>query len=453
MKYSRLITLPLSLMAALALPAGAEGVITLKTGESLPGSPLSVQNRYLNVSSALLAEPIELDMNEIERLDSNVPIVVQDSYSVVKLSNGDIIYGTLKGLTDKQLKLETPWGGIITLNRLYVNHIGFNSSKLYQRDMTATLAGWAAPDARLNPEVRDGGWYLRGGNNIELIKEVEQPSRLHLQYTVERSSTFRILISLWSNKSNSHLVSLSLTNGNAQLSKRINGRFQNLGISGRNDATFIEGNKFTVDFFADRDKGNFYLFVDGKQLGKWENAYAVAGDMDADQDQPDQPKEGFEPGNNFRINCYSSKDLSITNMNIFGWNGSPPVMDTEADGKHQENLPKDKVLLNNGDVLRGTISFTEDGTIHVQSNNYDVFVHPDRVRSLNQAKVAQAAEPPPINADTRLHLNDRSSLSVTLKSIADGNLILNSPVTGDVTVPLDNIIQLIFNQNSTGEAK
>ncbi len=447
MKYTRLISLTLLMLAA-AMPAGAEGVITLKSGESLPGTPLSIQDSYLNVNSAILAKPIELDMNEIERLETNAPIVIPDNYSEVKLSNGDILYGTLKELTDKQLKLETPWGGIITLNRLYVNHIGFNSSKLYHRDMTGTLEGWAPPtNSRMRtPELRDGGWLLRGGNNTELLKEMDQPARLHIQYTVKRTATFRILLSLWANKSNSNLINLSLTNSSAQLSKRINGRFQNLGNTGRNDSSqLIQGDKFTVDYFADNEHGNFYLFIDGKQIGKWENAYAIAGDMDENPDEPDQPKDGFEPGNIFRINCYSSKDMSISNMNIFSWNGSQPVMTTEPDGKHQENLPKDKVLLNNGDVLRGAISLADDGTIHVQSKNYDVYVPTNRIRSLNQVDVAKASEAPAIVADTRLHLNDRSTFSVTLKSIADGNVTLNSPVTGDVTVPLDKIKRFIFN--------
>ncbi len=450
MKYSRLFTIPLGLLLTAAVPADAEGVFTLKSGETLPGTPNAIQGQYMNIRSAILEHPVELDMKQLDKMEAELPTITPDSYSEITLSNGDMLYGTLKSLNDKQIKLETLWGGIITLERQYIKHIGFSSGKLYHDDITSNLKGWSVADNHIMPVLTEGSWLFRGGHNIELRKEMCQEPRMHVKFSVHRTATFRIMLSLWANKSNTHLINLSLTNSNANLSKRINGKYQNLGATTRSETALIENNDFTVDYFADREKGNYYLFIDGKMVGKWENTHAIEGDLDAiaeddDEVEQEQPEEGFDAGHILRINSYSAKDMRISNMNIFSWNGAFPVLTAEPDAKHHEGMPKDKVLLNNGDVLRGTISLTQDGSIHVQSKNYDLFIPADRIRSLNQSTPTDKQPPPAIDADTRLFLNDRSSLSLTLKLINDGKLEVHSPVTGNITVPLANIKQAVFN--------
>ncbi len=450
MKHSRLFTIPLGLLLTATIPAGAEGVFTLKSGETLPGTPNAIQGQYMNIHSAILAQPIELDMKQLDKMEADLPLISSDNSSEITLANGDMLYGILKGLTDKQIKLETPWGGLLTLERQYIKHIGFSAGKLCHGNITSDLKGWAVSENSMLPELSKGGWFFRGGNNFELRKELQQEARQHVQFTIQRQATFRLVLSLWTGKSDSQLITLSMTNGNAQLSKRSNGRYQNLGATARTDRPLIENNRFTVDYFADREKGNFYLLIDGKMVGKWENAYANAGNMDAIHEgdearNEEQANEAFQPGNILRINNYSSKDMFLLNMNIFSWNGAYPILTAEPDAKHHEGLPKDKVLLNNGDVLRGTISLTEDGNIRVQSKNYDVFVPSNRIRSLNQSKQNDNRSAPDINADMRLFLNDRSSLSLTLKQISDGKIVAHSPVTGNISVPLANIKQALFN--------
>ena len=70
------ITLFLGACALLAavLPPGsrAEGVITLKSGEKLPGSLDTLDSPYLKVRSSILSKPVDVNLEELDELVSSL---------------------------------------------------------------------------------------------------------------------------------------------------------------------------------------------------------------------------------------------------------------------------------------------------------------------------------------------------------------------------------------------
>ena len=120
--------------------------------------------------------------------------------------------------------------------------------------------------------------------------------------------------------------------------------------------------------------------------------------------------------------------MALNNMNVLEWNGALPYPPEEQDivGKYDRESSTDKVMLVNGDVLRGSISLQEDGRIRVKSNHYDVIVPTSKVRSLNQKKEEEkkAAQD---NSDVRVFLADQSIVSIRLDAVrAPGGAFLRT---------------------------
>ncbi len=131
-----------ALPTALLLPhARAEGVITLKSGEKLPGSMDTMNRPYLKIRSSILSKPVDVHMGELDELVSSRPLEIPEQFSIIRLANGDEVYGTLKALDAENLQLQTAWGGLLQVDRKYVRHIGFDSQKAYLRNATESPAG------------------------------------------------------------------------------------------------------------------------------------------------------------------------------------------------------------------------------------------------------------------------------------------------------------------------
>ena len=213
MKQAITLFLGACILLAAALPpaARAEGVITLKSGEKLPGSLDTLDSPYLKVRSSILSKPVDVNLEELDELVSSRPLEIPEQFSVIRLANGDEFYGTLKALDTESLQLQTAWGGLLPVNRKYVRHIGFDSQKAYLRNATESLQGWKSSANSMLPECRNGYWIMRGSNNTELQTSFPMPSRLHVQFSLYHTNTFRINLSLWQDSNSGSSIDLGLS--------------------------------------------------------------------------------------------------------------------------------------------------------------------------------------------------------------------------------------------------
>ncbi|MCB5931315.1 hypothetical protein LJB63_18430, partial [[Eubacterium] rectale] len=137
-----------------------------------------------------------------------------------------------------------------------------------------------------------------------------------------------------------------------------------------------------VHFYADPEKGNYYLYVNGEQVAWWEEVKEMdtifeneSGD-DEGEDGESAGKHEFKPGNTLALGGYDSLNMAVFHLNVFDWNGAIPHLEEELDiiSRYDPAAPRDKALLVNGDVLRGTISLQEEGSIRIKSDHYDVTI-------------------------------------------------------------------------------
>lgn len=154
---------------------------------------------------------MDVNLEELDELVSSRPLEIPEQFSVIRLANGDEFYGTLKALDTESLQLQTAWGGLLPVNRKYVRHIGFDSQKAYLRNATESLQGWKSSANSMLPECRNGYWIMRGSNNTELQTSFPMPSRLHVQFSLYHTNTFRINLSLWQDSNSGSSIDLGLS--------------------------------------------------------------------------------------------------------------------------------------------------------------------------------------------------------------------------------------------------
>lgn len=444
------------LLTAAHLPGvRAEGVITLKSGEKLPGSLDTLDSPYLKVRSSILSKPVDVKVEELDELVSSRPLDIPEQFSVIRLANGDEFYGTLKALDTESLQLQTAWGGLLPVNRKYVQHIGFDSQKAYLRNATESLQGWKSSANNMLPECRNGYWIMRGSNNTDLQTTFATPSRLHVQFSLYHTNTFRITLSLWQNPDSGSSIDLSLSLEKAELAKNSSGQYRTLGRVKRDTARNWYADKTIkrsdVHFYADPEKGNYYLYINGEQVARWEELKEMDNIFENENGDEEEEKEAskkheFKPGNTFVVSGYDGLNMAMFNLNVFDWNGALPHLADEQDiiSKYDGDAPRDKALLVNGDVLRGAISLQENGTIRIKSDHYDVTLPTAKVRALDQKNQGEKKLPEE-TSDTRVFLTDQSILSLNMEGLGNGFLEGHSPAIGKVRIPLQSIRKVQFN--------
>ena len=307
------------------------------------------------------------------------------------------------------------------------------------------------------PECRNGYWIMRGSNNTELQTSFPMPSRLHVQFSLYHTNTFRINLSLWQDSNSGSSIDLGLSLEKAELSKNSSGQYRTLGRVKRNTERNWYADKSVkrsdVHFYADPEKGNYYLYVNGEQVGRWEevkdNIFENESGDDEEEDREASKKHEFKPGNTLAVSGYDGLNMAVFNLNVFDWNGALPHLAEEQDiiSKYVTDAPRDKALLVNGDVLRGAISLQENGSIRIKSDHYDVTIPTAKVRALDQ-KGQEEKKLPEDGADTRVFLTDQSILSLNLETLRDGFMEGRSAALGKVRIPLKSIRKVQFNLQS-----
>ena len=253
-----------------------------------------------------------------------------------------------------------------------------------------------------------------------------------MQFSLYHTNTFRINLALWKDSESGNSINLDLSLEKAELSKTSSGQYRTLGRVKRNTERNWYADKSVkrsdVHFYADPEKGNYYLYVNGEQVARWEEVKEMdtifeneSGD-DEGEDGESAGKHEFKPGNTLALGGYDSLNMAVFHLNVFDWNGAIPHLEEELD----------------------IISRYEEGSIRIKSDHYDVTVPTARVRALDQ-KGHEEKDLPEDSSDTRVFLTDQSVLSLALETIRNGVMEGRSSAVGKVRIPLQSVRKVQFN--------
>ncbi len=214
--------------------------------------------------------------------------------------------------------------------------------------------------------------------------------------------------------------------------------------------------KFT--FYCDRVKGRFHMAVNGKLVGTLQQ-----------KGGNDSPKPGRAISINPQANGASA---TVSHLWVGPWTGTlpPAAIKTAANKNGRFNIqieqlkpvepleekkekptapepaiPKpaqDSIALANGDETHGTVTKATADSITIDCDVGEVEIPTKR------ATVVQfAAAPAPMPAGARLRLAGRGAITVEKYRLENGSLICTSPHTGEFSVPLAKVSELIFTRD------
>lgn len=425
------------------------GALHLISGEKLPACPTALNDNHLQIQSDYLNGPGEIPLKAVDQLIfDSTKLNIPDKYSIIELKNGDNIHGTLLDLSAEKVILQTPWEKELVIERPFVSYVGFEAPTSCYMEMTESLTGWSQEQNLMLPQAKLGKFIFPNKSTCAIKRPLELPSRIHLQFTLQHTLSYSLEIHLWKNEGKSpHRLVLSLSSTSLQVTSTKNGRYENIGrFRPEVKQGWHSDNNLTqskVDFFADKDNGIFALAINGKRIGVWTH------DLN---DSANGTKGAFMPGNIFYLRGRDIQDMKLSDLNITEWNGNLPKESSENDILRpvDDNLNQDKVLLINGDILRGTLSLEKEGYVRVQSKHYDVRVPTHRVKELQQNYRSSDIEKQSLSADVRLELTNMSKISIKLLNIENDRIIARLPYSPkEVFIPLSSVKKMIFNINNS----
>ncbi|MFC1462567.1 hypothetical protein ACFLQU_03070, partial [Verrucomicrobiota bacterium] len=137
---------------------------------------------------------------------------------------------------------------------------------------------------------------------------------------------------------------------------------------------------------------------------------------------------------------YSSHPIKVTDFVVKKWDGTTLPGKSTAPGK----TAQDVLELLNGDKVTGTLRGIDEGKLSFKTSYASIDIPMQRVSAI--AMSGEKAERARRNRnDIRIHLADAGSMTVDLKSLAEGKIAGSSENCGDVTVSMDSVVKLDFN--------
>lgn len=114
---SVVVAITLFLAGLTAVQAEQRCLATLRTGESLEGALLKINEEGIALASSAFTEPLTIGFDRVASVEVASAAAADSSPWVVRLKSGSEIAGELKGLNDRQLIVESPRLGRIEIAR------------------------------------------------------------------------------------------------------------------------------------------------------------------------------------------------------------------------------------------------------------------------------------------------------------------------------------------------
>ncbi|MBT8043816.1 MAG: hypothetical protein KJO79_02600 [Verrucomicrobiae bacterium] len=424
--------------------------IYLTNGDKLSGLPESIddEQRMLFKSESLrqtaafpLANVLALNLDtwkESPKIDTIARIELQSRF---RETHGDTILGELKELTPDSIKLNTWYGGEITLKRSMVKSLKIISN---------APGNYYGPNGIQEWEVSGGtsAWDFQHGSLIShasggVGKDVGLREKSHISFDAKWQSSMRFKFRVYSSDvtdttpSAYYEISINRsyaymrTRGKSARGARILG-----GGRWKQIASRPEGNQARFDFFINRTTGSVTIYINNLR----------ACMLQSQNPDPENLGTGLS---------FHSEDrypIEISGITVTPWNGTTlpkpkakataEKKDGDADDDKSENLPPHRIVLNNGDEVPGTVGKVEDGRMVIETEYTPIRIPIKRIKSLNLGDSGE--EPKKYREDIRAWFHSGGFVTLKLDSFKDGEVSGYSQALGDVTFDLSAFSRIDF---------
>lgn len=445
-------------MFALAAASGSEesGMLHFLNDDSLPGKFQSLDREQISWASPVLEEPAIFRTETIKdlRLPTKIhtPETLAGHEATVTLMNGDTVRGQLASVTDTKITLDTWYAGRLVFRRVMVRDLAISEMPDYVYRGPGVIADWTQSAEPPNWSMSEDG-ALSSVSPGGIAKEVPFPEEFTLDFEAQWKGSFRLHLILLSDD----LSTDSPSNGYEVVFQRQSVHIRRCGerqwIGHTNRAIALQQNeKARLRLRVSTLTGQFAFYVNDRIIEAWTDPEFNAEDL----------------GSALHFVSRDNSPLLISRVDVSRWNGvieerldERPIVgrggiggmrmgwnefEDETQDVEEEEKNDGKMVLKNGDRVRGTVKSIEDGVITIETPFRDVALPVERLRTLALMPV-DLEEPKRENGDVRAWFMEGGSIVFRLEGVTDDGLSVQgySQTFGNAVFDLSAFNRLEFN--------
>jgi len=427
-------------------------VVRFENGDQLTGQLTALSQETLSWESMILKEPAEFDLKHVVDLSMPAETGVRDGFpaghvATLEMTNGDTIQGQLAGLTDEEVRLNTWYAGEMVFRRVNVKEVLISQAPNFFYRGPNSIEEWTA-------DRREGSWSFKGGALYAsaaggIARQIDFPEECVIAFDASWRGAFRPRILFYTDD----ITTSNPENGYEMVFQGNSVQVKKSGISNwsghsTNSGDLRQNEKARIEIRVSAVSGKILLYVDGEFVDIWE-------DEDVDREKL---------GKGFHIVSQDSSPLRISNITVTGWDGYTGDLPNRQDrfrdggfgrdwdledgssvpGEKDDEIPEGRMILRNGDTIKGEVSGIKDEQITLKTEFSEVTFPVARLKNLI-LKSAEMETPKRNQGDVRATLADGSRLVFRFDGVEDKFLIGFSQNFGTARFAKDAFKRIEFN--------
>lgn len=438
-------------------PKQISGTAYLQNGQSITGTILNWDDKSIQLSSPVLVDSVIFDIEEVIHIDLDTQdtnalqapknnridqtSIQINSNKYTRPGKHGVIKGSLAGISDTHITLNTWYGGQIAVSKEFIHNMDISSKGQTLFKGPGKLKDWHN-NLHTNHWKEDaGGFTTKQGGNIS--RELELPSALHMSFDLEWRDGLNLSIFLYGDKAKTSYPQTRYELRTQlyqpiRINKYLAGRYQgfNQQHQDHNDPGVREisrifsqkEGKARYDIYLNPKRGTHLVFINGIKF------------LEVTEPQPD-PKQ---LGKAVHLMSRKGANIRISDMEIKKWTGSLPNKDDinalkELEGEGQ------RILLKNGDILIGEIQSIKDGLMTIKTEDATFPIPVVNMRKIDMGESKVKREPMQEAADIKAWFHDGGWVILKPISLNNGKLKAFHQAWGDCDFDINVFKKIEFN--------
>lgn len=426
----------------------SDATVRFLNEDQITGRLVSFDTKEIVWNSDMLAKPTPFFLDKV--LDLTLPgksagdAPKASHEATVILMNGDTVKGQLASVTDEIIELDTWYAGRLKFNRVMVRSLDIAQREEFIFSGPVGMEGWV-------PAIEPSSWKFSNAALISeapgsIAREFELPDEFTLSFDLAWRGGLRFNLTIFSddvttdNPENGYDIVFQ----RRSVHLRKAGNHNWLGHTS-NAGELQEDEKARIKIQASAKTGNVCFYVNDRIIDVWNDPGIDAEKL----------------GKAIHFTTPDNTPTRISRIELSKWDG---VIEKMPDPRFQGNIrlggfnrmpaipeqsepdpaSEGRMLLRNGDHLKGEVLSIKDGQITIKTEFAEVQIPVERLQNIT-LKPIDLEEPKKYNGDVRTTFADGSSMVFRLEKVNDGKITGFSQNFDTAEFNMDAFTRIEFN--------